>query len=141
MASLSRIERVVHLQSVDLFAHCSAEHMVRMASIASERRLRPGDRLWAANDPAENLVCLVDGSVRLEGSAGVRHLEAPATLGAREILADEPRADEVVASRDTVALIFDGDDLFDLLSNDIEIVKALFRQLLGNDAPRERPGG
>ena len=131
MASLSRIERVVHLQSVELFAHCSAEQMVRMASIARERRLHAGERLWTASDPADDLVCLVDGAVRLDGTDGEQLVEAPATVGVREILADEPRADDAEAVRDTVALVFDGDDLFDLLSNNIEIVKALFRQLLG----------
>lgn len=136
MASLSRIERVVHLQSVDLFAHCSAEQMVRMASIASERRLRAGDALWSANDPAENLFCLIEGAVHLGPPADGRRVEAPATVGVRELLADEPRARDAAAATDLVALVFDGDDLFDLLSNNIEIVKALFRQLLRPEATK-----
>lgn len=146
MSKLTRIQMVVHLQSVDLFAYCTAEQMVRMASIARVRSFRAGECLYAISDPAESLFCLVEGSVELrsaerpdspstgKGSNGEgsdwRRVEPPGTFGAREILGDEPRRWSAVARSDGLALCFDADDLFDLLSNNIEIVKALFRQLL-----------
>lgn len=151
MSKLTRIQMVVHLQSLELFAYCTAEQMVRMASIARVRSFRAGECLYAISDPAESLFCLVEGSVELrsserlddpsnggpsnEGSSDCRRVEPPGTFGAREILGDEPRRWSAVALTDGLALCFDADDLFDLLSNNIEIVKALFRRLLAGDDP------
>ena len=143
---------VVHLQSVDLFAYCTAEQMVRMASIATVRTFSAGECLYAARDSAESLFCLVEGAVELrspshrEGVASERpnvdsdpsvhrRVEPPGTFGAREILGDEPRRWSAIAVTDGLSLCFDADDLFDLLSNNIEIVKALFRQLLRSPDP------
>lgn len=153
---------VVHLQTVDLFAYCTAEQMVRMASIARVRPFRAGDRLYVVDDPPEGLFCLVEGKVELRPptalpdvavangldasepaapssafgpDAAPRIVEPPASFGVREILGDEPRLRSAEALSDGLALYFDADDLFDLLSNNIEIVKALFRQLLRSPRP------
>ena len=121
---------IVHLQSVSLFTYCTAEQVVRMASIAQQRLYAREQRIYSIDDPAEDLFCLVRGSVELKGRQARRHLEAPETFGVREILSDHPRAEQATAREDTEMLIFHSDDLFDLLSNNIGIVKALFRRLL-----------
>lgn len=140
MAELTRIETVVHLQNVGLFTYCTAEQVVRMASIARSRQVTEGERIYSIDDPAEHLYCLVHGSVELRGRDGKRVVEAPETFGAREILSDHPRSENATALEDTDMLIFEGDDFFDLLSNNIGIVKALFRRLLRpRPAPVEAP--
>jgi len=130
MSKLTRIEMVVHLQSVELFAYCSAEQVVRMASIARQQRYVPGERIYSIDEPAERLYCIVRGGVELEGLDGQRRVESTGTFGAREILSDHPRAERATALEACEMLEIDSDDLFDLLSNNIEIVKALFRRLL-----------
>ncbi|MEM1201632.1 MAG: Crp/Fnr family transcriptional regulator [Acidobacteriota bacterium] len=122
---------VVHLQSVDLFRYCSAEQMVRLASIAHQRRFRAGEPIYQAGDAPESLYCLIEGAVllRREGEAG-RTVAPQETFGVREILSDQPRRDDAVADADALALTLDAEDFFDLLSNNIEIVRSLFRQLL-----------
>lgn len=134
MNPLTRIEMVVYLQAVDLFTHCTAEQIVRIATIARQRRFVAGDRIYGNNDPAETLFCVVEGQVTLRGDGGERRIEAPGTFGVEEILSDRLRYGEAVAMTDTVALGIDAEDFFDLLSNNIEIVKALFRQLLQTTA-------
>ena len=37
MTGLTQIEKVKHLRRVDLFSHCSAEQIIRIAAIAGER--------------------------------------------------------------------------------------------------------
>lgn len=130
MPELTRIETVIHLQNVGLFSFCTAEQVVRMASIARTRRVAEGERIYSIDDPAEYLYCLVSGQVELRGRDGSRRVEAPETFGAREILSDHPRSENATALDDTRLLLFAGDDFFDLLSNNIGIVKALFRRLL-----------
>ena len=122
---------VVYLQSVDLFAYCSAEQMVRIAGIARQERFEGGERIYSANDPAEALYCVVGGEVCLERpGGGNRIVGRNETFGVEEILSDRLRAEDARAEADGSVLAIEADDFFDLLSNNIEIVKALFRQLL-----------
>lgn len=145
MNRLSRIEMVMHLQSVDVFSYCSAEQVVRLAEIGRQRDLSAGEVLYRRGDPPDVMYCIYDGAMELDreletdvdGSAetgeGSRTLQAPSTFGVREILSDRRRGETARARERTILLAFDAEDLFDLLSNNIEIVKALFRRLLAGD--------
>ena len=122
---------VVYLQAVDLFTFCTAEQMVRIASIVTQRRFAAGEKIYAADDPAEAMYCVAEGSVCLRIPEGAeRRVEAKGTFGVYEILSDRLRSEDARANTETLALAIDAEDFFDLLSNNIEIVKALFRQLL-----------
>ena len=44
---------VVYLQAVDLFTYCTAEQMVRIASIAQQQDFVAGEKVYTANDPAD----------------------------------------------------------------------------------------
>jgi CRP-like cAMP-binding protein len=133
MTRLSRIEMVMHLQSVDVFSYCSAEQVVRLAEIGRQRDLAPGEVLYRKGDPPDVIYCIYDGVIELASDSGTRNLEPPSTFGVREILSDRRRAETARADSRAVLLAFDAEDLFDLLSNNIEIVKALFRRLLAGD--------
>lgn len=131
MAPLTRIQRVVYLQTVNLFAYCNAEQMVRIACIARQQRFADGEEIYSANDPADALYCVVDGRVRLtRPDGGERTVDAKGTFGVEEILSDRLRGEDAHSVAETSVLAIDADDFFDLLSNNIEIVKALFRKLL-----------
>lgn len=128
---LTRIQMVVYLQGVDLFSHCSAEQMVRIASIARQRRFAPEEKIYSINDPPEALYCVIDGEVALTRHEGEeRTISRGQTFGVQEILSDRLRHADAWALTETAAVLIDAEDFFDLLSNNIEIVKALFRQLL-----------
>ncbi len=131
MTPLTRIQMVVHLQTVELFAHCTAEQVVRIAGIARQKVLRQGEKIYSVNDAAEALFSVVAGEVVLDNRGGEqRCISSGSTFGVREILAGRLRAEDAVASAEGIALEIEADDFFDLLSNNIEIVKALFRQLM-----------
>ena len=131
MTTLTRIQMVVYLQPVDLFSYCNAEQMVRIAGIARQRNFAAGERIYSVSDPADAMYCVIEGAVRLEDARGVeRRFEARDTFGASEILSDRLRREDAWAETATTTLEIDAEDLFDLLSNNVEIVKALFRQLL-----------
>jgi CRP-like cAMP-binding protein len=127
---LTRIQMVVHLQAVELFTYCTAEQMVRIASIARQKNFRAGEEIYAANDPAETMFCIAAGAVALvRADGGERRLGPKEIFGVEEILSDRLRGESAWARDDTVTLAVDAEDFFELLSNNIEIVKALFRQL------------
>jgi CRP/FNR family cyclic AMP-dependent transcriptional regulator len=131
VSELARIETVVFLQSVDIFSYCKAEEVLRIAAIAQERMVPAGEKIYSASEPAEGLFCVVRGSVNIESSNGETKNVGPlATFGGIDILRSRLRTATATAETDTLLLAIESDDLFDLLSNNIEIVKALFRHLI-----------
>jgi CRP-like cAMP-binding protein len=130
LPELTRIQAVVFLQSCDLFSYCRADEILRIAGIAKERRFRSGEKVFEQNGPADFLYCVVQGEVGLSGPGGNRCAGPLQTFGVSDILCGRLRGDDAVARVDSLVLAIEADDLFDLLSNNIEIVKALFRHLL-----------
>ena len=128
---LAGIEKVVLLQTVDLFRLCKAEHVLRISALAVERRLEAGEKLYERGDPADALYCVVRGTVRLEDSEGKVESAGPLrTFGVEEILSGRLRSATATAETESLLLAINSEDFFDLLSNNIEIVRALFRRLL-----------
>jgi CRP/FNR family cyclic AMP-dependent transcriptional regulator len=131
VAELTRIQVVVCLQSCDLFSFCKAEEILRIAGITHQRLIKVGEKIYERNGPAEMLYAVVHGSVRLEGGGDGPVTAGPLqTFGVREILCGRLRGEDAVADTDTLVLAVEADDFFDLLANNIDIVRALFRHLL-----------
>lgn len=131
MPELARIEAVVFLQSVDLFSYCKAEEVLRIAAIAQERSYQGGDKIYGVNDPSDTLFCVVRGIVKVDSANGGSRVYPPlSTFGAIDILRGRLRTDTATASGDSLLLAIGADDFFDLLSNNIDIVKALFRHII-----------
>ena len=131
------------LQQVELFSACSAEQILRISGIVSQESFECGETIYQANDPADCMYCIVDGTARLTRRAR-RETSLAANdrrFGVREILSGRLRQQHAQAGDALRVLKIEADDLFDLLANNIEIVKALFRRLLDSTAlARERPG-
>ncbi|MEM1247136.1 MAG: cyclic nucleotide-binding domain-containing protein [Acidobacteriota bacterium] len=135
--TMRRIEVVLLLQSVELFKFCSAAEVVRIAGISEQCQFAADERIYRANDPANMLYCVVDGEVALENEEGGDSviIGPRGSFGVLEILSGRLRANHARAASDTVALGIAASDFFDLLSSNVEIVKALFREVLD-----DRPG-
>ena len=131
MAELAGIETVMLLQSADLFAHCRAEETLRIAAIAGERRFQAGETIYEPNIRADALFCVVRGEVTVTHHDGATRSVGPlTTFGVEEILSGRLRAGRAVAAVDSLVLTIDAEDFFDLLANNVEIVRALFRHLM-----------
>ncbi len=130
-ASLTSIEKVMLLQSVELFRFCSAEEILRIAAIAQLRSFAENEEIFQTNDPAEFLYCVVEGRVGLDGHNGsLTEVGAGGAFGVMEILSGRLRQRKARALEPTTTLAMEGEDFYDLLSNNIEIVRALFRMVL-----------
>ena len=131
MGSLAQIEKVLFLQGVEVFSYCSASQILRIASIAHEQRFSSGEEVFSLNDAADSIYCIVEGSVKLENAFNESAtVEQNATFGLLDILSGRLRDATATAATDTLALGIDGEAFFDLLSNNVDIVKGLFRHLL-----------
>lgn len=134
MAELVQIERVIFLQSADLFTRCKAEEVLRIAAIAHERRFNAGDAIYKAGRPATALFLVVQGQIALDGAdAEFRTVGPLCAFGVKDILCGRLRHRSATAEMETLTLAIEAEDFFDLLSHNIEIVKALFRRYLDRD--------
>jgi CRP-like cAMP-binding protein len=138
LPELAGIEIVVFLQSADLFAYCKAEDILRIAQISHVREVAAGEQIYAPNDAADALYCVIRGEVALEAEGGEQRRVGPlGAFGVTELLSGRLRRSRAAADGATLLLSIDAEDFFDLLSGNIEIVKALFRKMLhdGQIAP------
>jgi hypothetical protein len=141
VSMMTRIEMVMFLQGVDLFSFCNAEQVLRLAGIAEVQEFDEGQTIYRRNEPAGALYCVLEGDVVLEGrddqvSDAIRTGE---TFGVLDILSEHLRPATATARTGARVLVIDAEDFFDLLSHNIEIVKALFRKL--THAPLEPKRG
>ena len=80
---------------------------------------------------------MVEGSARLDADEGTGVVVGPSgRFGVLDILSGRTRLGDAAAASDSRVLVIEAEDFFDLLSNNIEIVRALFRSViaLGEDA-------
>jgi len=137
MAPMAQIEMMVFLQGVDLFAHCNAEEVLRLAAIAQEQQFEKSEVIFRKDDPADSLYCVVEGKVKLDaGNEAGAVIGTSGRFGVLDILSGRPRLGDATAVSDCRVLAVEAEDFFDLLSNNIEIVRALFRTVvaLSDDA-------
>jgi CRP/FNR family transcriptional regulator len=132
MPELARIETVVILQSVDFFSGCTAEEILRIAAIAHEKPVAPGEEIFRNGQPADTLYCVVRGEIEVTaGSAATRSIVPPLqTLGLLDVLSGGAHTGTAVARSAALLLAIQAEDFFDLLSNNVEVVKTLFRHLV-----------
>ena len=132
---MSRIEIVMHLQAVDLFRSCAATDVVRLAQIAEPSTLAGEEVVFRPTEPSRALYTVVSGRVVVEGPQAQRREVGPrGSFGVREILSGRQRRSRAEAVEDSLILSIEAEDFFDLLSNNIDIVKALFREILDEAA-------
>jgi len=132
---MAQIERVVFLQGVELLGSCSAEQLLQMAAIADERSFAKGDIIYRSSEPADAIFLLVDGKVRLAaGGDSVSSIVPGGAFGVLDVLRGQLRTLDAEVDADCRLLVIEAEDFFDLLSNNIEIVRALFRHLTRTSA-------
>ncbi len=140
MKKMALIEKVVILQGVDLFATCNAEQVLQLASIANEIWFETGGMVYQRNEPPDALYCIVEGRVDLTSPEETTiSLATGETFGTIDILRSQLRSRDATATSDTHALLIEAEDFFDLLATNVEIVRAIFRQL--TLAIKDIPGG
>jgi len=131
MPELPHIERVMFLQAVDPFSACAAEQVLRLAAIAKLCQFTENEVVYRTGETADTLYCVIDGRVELDtGDVATQRVGPRQSFGVRDILSGSPRTTTAVAVDTTRALAIEAADLFDLLADNIEIVKNLFRRIL-----------
>jgi CRP-like cAMP-binding protein len=133
--TLGEVERMLFLRRVPLFGELDPEDLQRIAVVARERLYPGGENLVAEGEVGDELIVIVEGTVRVMRSDGdgqrlVRTYEAGDHVGELAVLRERPRAATVVAAEDGVrGLVIDGDALRAILRERPEAAMAMLATL------------
>jgi CRP-like cAMP-binding protein len=126
------IEKVVFLQSVDVFSDVPTEQLAFVAAIAEEVTYMKDESIYTTGEVSDSLYLVLDGSVRLhrdgEEILVAGHNDA---FGTWALFDDEPRVATATALEDTRALRIDRDDFLELLADHTEITQGVFKNIVG----------
>jgi CRP-like cAMP-binding protein len=127
---LTTIEKVIFLNSVDIFAHATVDQLGQIAGLTEEVQLEPGQLIFREGEPGEALYLLISGRALLQKNGEpVSEIGEREPLGTLGVLDFHPRFYTATAIDHVHALKLNARDFHDLLSLDIEIVKAVFKVL------------
>jgi CRP-like cAMP-binding protein len=128
--TLTAIEKVIFLKTVDIFKHATIEELGGVAALTEEVHFAPGATIYRGGEPVDAIFLVLRGRVVVEGNGKVvRDLGERQAFGTVAALDLEPAIHTVKAIDHVAALKLNAQDLQDLLSQDFELVQAVIRAL------------
>jgi HEAT repeat protein len=126
------IEKVILLQSVDVFSDISTEQLAYLAAISEEVSYLKGETIYETGEASDSLYLVVEGRVRLHRD-GDDILQAGRNdvFGTWALFDEEPRVATATVVEPTRLLRIDRDDFLELLSDHTEITQGLFKHIVG----------
>ena len=137
MASLTRIEKMMLIRQVPMFAKLDAEDLEELASIVEEARVMENQVLFSEGDVGDAVYLVVKGrlAIFVGGKDGrpetqINDVGAGACIGEMAVLDSSPRSASVRAIERTRALRVPGEGFKALLSERPEMSEAIVAELV-----------
>jgi len=128
--TLTAIEKVIFLKSVDIFSRATIEELGRVAALTEEVHFEPGETIFREGEPVDAIYLILTGRVAVEGNGQVvREVGEKQAFGTVAALDGNPAIHTVKAIDAVYALKLNAQDFNDILSLDFELVRAIFRAL------------
>ena len=122
------IERVIFLQSIELFSDIPSEQLVHIAGITHSFSLKESEHLFKKGDKSQHMYLLVDGVVELTRSdERKRDFEAPEAMGVWGFFNESKRLMTATCKTDCFFLKIEQLDFFDLLEDRIYLSRGLLK--------------
>lgn len=131
------VELASRLRAIRLFDVASVDELFRVAEAGRKVGHRPGRTLYRRGVQPGDVLCLLDGRVRMDADDGsVEECPAPRALAFEEVLRGSPMRHTITTVDHGVCLALGREQLFMMLSDSIVFVPGLLGMLL--DAPAGR---
>lgn len=126
--SLSTVEKVLFLKSVDIFEHAPIEELGRIASLAEEAHFSAGETIYREGDPVDAIYIILAGRALVQSKGKLpREVARKYAVGVLAAL-DLNTALRTVTAQDSVDVLkINVQDFQEVLASDFELVKAVFR--------------
>ncbi len=127
---LLTIEKVMILKSVDIFSATPEEDLIEVANIVEELEVKAGEDVIRKGEIGTSMYIIVEGKMRVHDDG--REL---AILGRREVFGElaaldpEPRMATITAIENAELFRLDQGPLYDLMAEQIEVVRGITRVL------------
>lgn len=130
---LMTLEKALLLRQVRIFADTPDHTLAGVAAIMEEIVVAPGDMIIEQAEWGTSMYVVVSGTVRvLVGDTAVAELESGQVFGELAALDPEPRMATIVAGPEEVHLLrLEREELFDLMTEQIEVAYGIVRFLCG----------
>lgn len=129
--TLTQVDKVLSLQSVDVFRHATTEMLAYIALITTELQVNANKVVFAEDEVADSMYVVVRGRIKLtkEGNE-VLQVSAGQSFGTWALFDNQPRLMTATALEETQLLKIKKDDFYDLLADYDEITPVIFRALI-----------
>ena len=89
--TLTAIEKVIFLKSVDIFKHATIEELGGVAALTEEVHFEPGETIYREGEPVDAIYLVLKGRVAVEGNGkAVREVGEKQAFGTVAALDREP---------------------------------------------------
>ena len=127
----SPIDKVLCLQTVDVFKHATTEMLAYVGSIANDVTAPSGTVIFSEDDISDAMYVVVTGRVRLDKAGKEILTVGPGqSFGTWALLDKQPRLLTATAVDDVHVLKIKSEDFYDLLSDHDEITPVIFKAVI-----------
>lgn len=129
---LTVVEKVICLQTVDVFSELPTEQLSYLAAIAEEVSYSEGDVVYKRDEPSDALYVVLDGKVRIHRDGeDIAVEERDDAFGTWALFDETPRVATATAVGDTRLLRIDREDFLDILTDHVQITRIVLKTLVG----------
>ena len=128
---LTIIEKVISLQSVDVFSEVSTQQLPHLAAIAREVAFPKGETIYQEQDRADAMYLVLEGRVRVHRDGNEVVVAGPKQVfGTWALFDDQPHVAAATTLEDTQLLRIDREDFIDLLSDQVLVTEGVIKALV-----------
>lgn len=128
---LTVVERVLLLQTINLFSDVNTEQLSFLAAIAEEITVGPGRVIYRENDAPDGLYVVVSGTLMMRrGGADIDRIGPGGSFGVWALFDGAPRLTSAETIDQSRLLFISRDDFYEALSDHVDIVEGLFKHLV-----------
>ncbi|GGK59089.1 Crp/Fnr family transcriptional regulator [Rufibacter glacialis] len=124
------IEKVLTLNSCDIFYDTPEANLVELAGALEELDLKAGTQLFSKGDLGSSMYFIYQGKVRIHDEAHTfAILEENEILGELSILDAEPRSASATTLEETILLKLEQEPFYEIMISNPEVLKGILKTL------------
>lgn len=129
---LTTIEKVILLQSVDIFSQVPTEQLAYLGAIAREVEYAAGQIIYREDEPADSLYFVIEGAVRLhKAEQEITTAISDQAFGTWALFDEETRLLTATAVENSRLLRVDREDFLEILADHVQISQGILKTLAG----------